>query len=814
MALQDFTVAEEKSIKAKLDRLEKELAILKQGPFGPASEFMQALPKDEREQLLKALEDEGAGLGEDVDLVSDEELESIAQEAEEVDTPAGGSPSPFKVTLRVPSKEKAYVKRFNLALKEADGAGDDPRPYLRLWKWYLRCQQKVANFSLILPEDVWRFLWESQSKLYYRPQYLLMLANDMKSAGTKLDDTQWIEYIKALQANGDVATAVEMWEKQRPSLGSKPNVAADFWTTGVKLYVALGRPHKAQDLAFECYDHSTAMSPEVLALVVQAWAQSSSPSAPEKAWTCYLELRRRLASKSALSAGAAESENERERLHLLDMLSNVFLRAGRKDLALAVFKDMVMLKSKSPTDSWTIYKDMVPQTGDSTATHIQEDSINRIGLSVLASLPKSFQNKYFFAAWLKWLIGASKLQDAVLVVELMYERAIKPDARHLNGLVAAFLRQGSRKDHDQAEKLAWTMIDSRVNLVRSRTSTTKSMATTPADRPLDGSSQSKAVTRIPIFLRRDAPAATIETFSILLQYYVRRGEAVKAERLTEIMTGPAQLKPNSFIMNHWLYAALRSGDLAGVWSRYQALKKDIQPDLETFAALWDSAKASLGKPLKPTNKFPSPRALFGEMQTWLAQLDPRKRNQAEEAFSHDLYEQIIRCFCLASDLRGVLCALHGLNRSFKALPHENISEMIIMQVARSSPSDLVSNTRPRKGFLLSKRRLAQYRGAVGSLAEIMGALTERKQQEYIERGVESAQLEDSEGPTAQELRLDVLTSFICMVLERQLKDKGNLFNEVEQVATVMMTEIPDTIKVATQLRTRPRKIEPAPSEGN
>ena len=76
----------------------------------------------------------------------------------------------------------------------------------------------------------------------------------MKDADVSLDDKEWIEYIDALRATGDVATAAEAWEAQRSRLGIKDELAELFWITGVRLYVQLGKPQKAQRVAFECYD--------------------------------------------------------------------------------------------------------------------------------------------------------------------------------------------------------------------------------------------------------------------------------------------------------------------------------------------------------------------------------------------------------------------------------------------------------------------------------------------------------------------------------------------------------------------------------
>ena len=135
-------------LKAELDDLDRELAVMREGPFGPNSEFIQSFSKEEREELLEALEQEGVMPPKSPDLMSEEDLDDLARE-EEGKKQATTSKSSLKVTLSIPVREKIYVKRFNTALEAAQEKNDD-KTYLALWKWYLRCQQHVSNFALII----------------------------------------------------------------------------------------------------------------------------------------------------------------------------------------------------------------------------------------------------------------------------------------------------------------------------------------------------------------------------------------------------------------------------------------------------------------------------------------------------------------------------------------------------------------------------------------------------------------------------------------------------------------------------------------
>ena len=756
---------EANALKAELDQLDRELAVMKQGPFGPDSEFMRSLPTDEREELLKALEEEGVMPSDSADLVSEEDLDELARE-EEGKKHVTQAKSSLKVTLSIPVRDKIYVKRFNIALDNAQTKKDD-KEYFALWKWYLRCQQRVSNFALIIPEDVWHFLWKSQSTKFYRPRHLAMLGKDMIDADVSLEDKEWIEYIDALQNTGNIAAAAKTWEAQRHRLGAKDEHAELFWMTGVRLYVQLGKPEKAHRLAFDCYEHTTMINPEILVMVISAWAKSQSPDSDTKTWTCYLELCRKLGAR----------EDAKTRLHVLGRVSSVLLEAGRQNLALAVFKDMFLLTANSPQDSLRVFVDL--SKGLSKDHPFNENIINHLGLSALVNFPKRFANKFFFAAWIKWLLGEGRSDDAALVVELMYERGIRPDAGHLNGLIAAWFRQGSPRDRPNAEQTAWAMIQSRIEMVQTRLAQDKS------ERPSISVAASEL--RRPIFLKRGAPPATVETFSILLQHYTRRSDLANARQLTDVMTGPAMIKPNSFIMNHWLYASLRSGQIAEVWTKYASLRQSIAPDLETFAALWDTAKTAYAFPHRHGKGFPGPRKLFAEMQTWLQGLNAKKQASAYEDFSSELYEQIIRCFCLYSDPQGTLCALYGLKEAFTALPHEEVSRLIIMQVARAYASDFVPLSAGARGLRMKKNM--QYQSAVKTLTEIVVAISDRMVQES---DVDPEAAEQEESPAAQQLRLNVLTAFLCLVIEKRMKGMApeEPVSRILGVADEMKTNIP------------------------
>jgi pentatricopeptide repeat protein len=738
---EDVTGDEKRRVRQAIKDTERELAILKQGPFSRHSPLMQSLPTDEREALLKEMEAEGLGDDTfDLDDLLDEDF-SLDDEGQQ------HTEKPLAVTLRIPAKHKAYVQRFNTALSKAQ---ESPASATKkaMWVWYLRCQQKVPGFTNFISEDVWDFLWQTQTELDQHSRHVVLLAQDMELAGVDLRSDQFVTYLEALRQNGDLASAVSKWESKK----DKDDPA--MLRLGVQLYATIGRPTKAQRLAMDGLE-SHGLDNRSIVSVIGAWADSQNQDAPVRLWTFYLTLKGKLA-----------RDKQTVPVDLLGQLTSVLLKSGRQDMALAVFKDMIATRGVDTMESMQVYRKAVGEQGPPS-----EDDINRIGLNALLTLPNEFKNKFFFGAWIKWLLGEGKVEDATLVVELMQEKGIRPDSRHLNGIIGAWLRQGSGTARKKAEQIAWGMIHARVDQVKQRgrrlsQEDTDLLQEEEAQRP-----------RLPRFMQRNLPPATIETFSILLQRYTRQADLKMAEQLTDVMVGPAQIKPNSFILNHWLYQSLRANDLAGMWARYDAVRAEIRPDLETFACLWDGERRNMNLTTR-TDDFPKPRQLYREMVHWYEALPPTKQEQVRSQFNSELHEQIVRCFCLHSDLPGTFVALQHMHDAFGLLPREDAGSMIVMQVARMMPADPSLVSRPRR-VARRHRQDELYRAMLGDLANLMNEIFLQKVHEAEESSGRPVDLEaDSMTELVQRIRLDAAQSFICLVLLKMSKQGNHVDNDL------------------------------------
>ena len=765
---------EERSVKDQLERMEEELRAMRRGAFAPDNAFMRSLPKDERELLLREVEALGGTSTLD-ELVTDEELEfDPAQEGEQ--RAAGTAP---EVTLRIPAKHKVYVKQFNNALKDVkDEPGSTPK-HLQLWKWYLRCQQKVTNFSHFVSEDVWDLLWESQMKTYARTRHIVVLARDMIGAEHGLGIAQLLDYVEALDKIGETASALSDWEKEKERASSMEDrqLAARFWATGIHLYATLGRLNKAEELALIALDNDL-LDVSVFVEVIDAWAKSQKPNAGAKVWSCYLRLKKRFSSSSTRATDAKGSEFTIP-VATLGHLSSTLLNNGRQDMALAVFRDMLTAHTSRGTDSVQVFSKLVKSVHGFEGASPSEDNVNVVGLKALVALPGRFRNKYFFGAWIKWLIGEDKVNDAALVVELMQELGVKPDARHLNGIIGAWMRDNSSASREKAEQMAWGMIHARVEQAISSNVAAGVVQITDRNPYADKR-------RLPRFLQRKMPAATVETFSILLQRYTRQGDTAKSLHLTDVLTGPARLKPNSFILNHWLYLSLRKDDLRAIWSRYMSVKDEISPDLETFVVLWSGMRRNLDRAQRARSPdYPEPRRLFLEMMTWLDKLSEQKASMAKGDLAVDHYEQVIRCFCLHSDLSGTFAALNALKEAFAALPSEDVSRMILMQVSRMLPLHLKNVSRARR----TARGPRVYRSVLSSMANVLQSIADDRGSVALEQGATVEEVENPDSRVAQQLRFDNLRVFICMVLRRMQTGTGDATNDLVLAAKTMSLEL-------------------------
>lgn len=745
---------EAEAVWEELQEVDKQLEIAKEGPFGPQSEFMKQLTPEDRERVRKMLDQEGYAPFSEEDALDLAEIDRLLEEDDVEAHQAEG----LQVTLQIPRGQQTLVNHFNKALSEAKENDQDAHKSLVLWKWYLRCQQKVSGFARILPESVWRFLWDNQGQLDARPQHLISLAQTMQMNGEALDSYQQLDYIRALITNRQTADAIAMWESAHESLSTNTplNHLTEFYEVGVSLYGTVGRPQRAWNIAKKALRKG--VKPDILAGVIETWVQSRSAESAAKAMTVYLQLRSLLADNIDVE--------------LYNRISNALIDAKERSLALGVFKDTIMHTLGRDQESLSRYRQALGSLQSEADPELFEDRVNQASLHLLLTLPQEFNNKYFFASWIKRLLGEDRTEAAALVVELMYERNIKPDAIHLNGILGAWFRDGSKSATHRALSMAQAMVDARIGQYQDV------VQNNPPRSPLDRNKFRKISSGLGYHSRsqsvstaRPVPAANLETFSILFNYYEEKQMWTELDRLRGTMSGPAGMsRPNTFIFNRWLAAELRLRAYNRFWQLYDFGCEGLDlRNVETFQLAWQARTTQLVTRASPfsagDNK--SHKRVFADLMDWSSGTNSKKRRIAKDDFTDSsFYLDIIRSFTQQLDLPAVICAMQGLYQKFGTLPDFAVVRQITLQVARII-AKVASGTpgigRRRRLNTMAKAGPSTLQG----VADIIETLEAEKKIELAETGMaDPEELEDIESETYKKLRLDVMIDLLRQTIEK------------------------------------------------
>ncbi|KAL4888703.1 hypothetical protein BDV59DRAFT_196310 [Aspergillus ambiguus] len=744
------------------------------------SPFIQDLPERERAIALEALQKYEAEHGknepetgleavfdDELDEMLKEEFEGLAMEEENWQSSGKDEAKPTPIVRQPfevlpPSTEnQAYVEKFNDCLKRLANDPSNERLAQELWKWYRRCKQVVPEFLSSIPDEATGLLWNSQARgvaSTSRIPHIQIIAEDAMSVGRTLPTPHLLSYIGSLYHSGKTKEALDQWESHQTGLSQKKDDLEAYWRLGVRLFAAENDPQRAQDIALAFLANDRSRQPRILIPVITAWARQPGKEAEVKAWALYLQL------KTFLQHNMTMED--------YDNISISLLKSGRPSLAIAVFKDMMVTGQDPANDSTSLYQNAAGLAGNLQASSISERDVNRISLATLTVLPRRFQNRFFYASWMKKLIGMGEVDSAAMVIELMYERGVKPDPKHLNGLIAAWLRDGSPSARVKAEQLGWAMVQQRIDTVWARS---HSQEKPPQ---LQINQDAEEGVRLPKFMQRAIPAGNIETFSILLLHYTRRTDDGMIRYLVKCL-GDARIQPNSYFMNHLLYSELRKQDIASLWNKFQTMSTSIQPDLETYACLWDCGKLQYDRGRTAfIAEFPSARELFADMMRWYAQLPSRGKALAQDEFSKELYDQIIRCFCLSKDLPGTLVALCSLKATFNFHPDEVTARLIVLQIARMAgvPADTPKRRLRRLSTTpKSKENIAH----VNKLVEI---LSERKVAALQARGLSLETLEPHE---REQYQVEIMTDLLRIIMGRTATDAAPVEDQIAATASAM-----------------------------
>ena len=664
--------------------------------------------------------------------------------------------SELEIRWQMPPEQGVYLRILNKNIQQAAGNLEDQDLRKRLWKSYARCKAILPPFLHLIPEKAWTVLWASHHTMptdhLQWASHLVTLSEDMLSAGKELNIYQRILYIEGLRLERRQDEAISQWQKLKGDLGDDKQAIEEYELLGVRMFASNGEPERAEKIALNYLRPEKSEDSRILIPILSAWAQRGDAIGMKHAWALYLRFKAQVGDNMTMED--------------YDNITMSLLHAGRADLALAVFKDLMLTGERTDQGSIELYRKAASLIGKSQSSAITPEDLNKISLTGLIALPRRFQNKFFFASWLKKLIGMGEVNAAAMVIELMYERGVRPDSKHLNGIIGAWLRSGSDRDRETAEKMAWAMIHERLDLVNRRGH---------GDTLNDSGMPSAKGIAIPPHLRRTVSPGNIETFSLLLQHYGRRGQDENVELIQRCLA-MADIPPNSYFINHLLYVDLRKGQHVLAWQRYQRMFRKTRPDLETFACLWDCEKAHLDSLLiRGKDPFPGPREVMSHMMNWYSSLQRGERKLVQEDFSKELHHQVIRCFAQASDLEGTIAALYAMKESFGTYPDAETVRTVSLHVGRMGIGEV---KKPKVG---RRRKGNPHRRAnADRIAQAFAILAEQREKYLAEAGL--TDLQQCDADIQKEEGLFILAEFLRAVLRRTSVDEDAVEANIEKAA--------------------------------
>jgi len=741
--LEDEDLQEAKWLKGNIDRLENELREMRGEGTERANAFIEPLlsklPEQDRREarlLIKRFE---------------------AEEAKKAERLKDFLPK-LEIKWELPPRQNTYLRTLNSSIRNVTVHMGDILQRRKLWHAYTRCKAFLPPFTHLIPDTAWAILWKTLliGSLQEDPHWtkrLLRISSDMEEAGKQLAPNQIMLQIEALRDTGRLEEAIAKWQDLGKIVEHDRRGIVHYELVGVRLFTSQNNLDKAEEIASQYLNHGGVRDSRIFIPMLRTWIERGDEIGMKHAWVLYLRLRSQL--------GQDITMDDYENVYLS------FLDSGQAELALAVFKDLMLTGQQTGQSSMELYQkyfEAFDKAKSSTAT-VRE--MNEVSLTGLIVLPRRLQNKYFYASWMKKLIGMGRPDSAASVIKLMYKRGANPDSRHLNGIVAAWLRTGKDTDKAKAEKIAWAMVQERINFVANRPSGSPHSqeyvyAHGPRSEPL------------PPDLRLPIARANIETFSMLLQYYGRRSRHDDVERLQKALA-TAEIPPNSYWMNHLLYIELRRGKPRDAWNTYHNMHQTTPSDLETYNCLWNCGKELLNSMRYSQDDFPSPRKLMHEMMSWYFSRGENEREYIRADFSEELYTQIIRCLSHTTDLPGIVVAMYALRDEFGRYPNDVDARVISAQVAR-----MIHRT-PGQGGAANRQR--HRRNSMARANHVFQMAQKRRTEVLVECGYDD--LDHLTEEIQREERLFIAVDFARSIFQGRVPKEGALEKSMAVAAAEM-----------------------------
>ena len=753
-----------REVQAEIDKLRAELHEMENPPEGKTfvEPLLAQFPEEEQKRLRAAIKQD------ELNRARKEEEKALLRRKLEERLPKKAE---LEIRWELPKDQSTYLRNLNEKIYQASSKLPSPLENRdvrkKLWQAYARCKAFLPPFFHLIPDRAWEVLFASQEigLLNGDPHWAqsVTLTEDKLKAGKQLNKYERMLYLWALRNEGRQEEAISQWRELKSHLGDDEEAIDRYELLGVQLFASNGDPEKAEKISSSFLRKGPQKESRILIPIIEAWAQRGDDVGFKHAWVLYLQLRERL--------GANITMDDYDNVILS------FLNSGRADLGLAIFKDMMLSGQKSDQGSIELHKKSLGFVNKIDPSVITVHTLNKIALTGLTTLPKRFQNKFFFGKWISKLISIGATDAAASVIELMYERGVRPDSKHLNGIIGAWLRSGTDRNREKAAQMAWAMVYERIDLVKKRQKAGKvESPKVPDSRPPS----------IPVHLRRTVAPATIETICLLLQYYTRRSQDANVQLVLDYLSA-TEMESNTYFINHLMFLDLRHGRHGAAFTKYKKMFRWQIPNLDTFICLWDCEKAHIDDLAidKRRERFPNPRELMSEMMDWFSMLsmkaNSRERKLVIQEFHKGIYDQILRCMCQSSDLEGVIVAAYTLKETFGYYPDEANARMVSLQVARMSVGEEEARRKRKRGRPTGRN--PQQQANASKITQAFVHIANQRHEVLKEHGINVLQSNDEH--LKEEEALFILAEFIRAVLRRLAIDDTLVESNIEKAAWEM-----------------------------
>lgn len=513
-----------------------------------------------------------------------------------------------------------------------------------IFHWLSQFKSNPYPLRLLTPR-AWELLWALEVDTI--PSFRSRLIGDiMVAADILLNEEQNIAYIGGLFWNDARKEALTWWKEGTKS----PEASPAYWNLGIRMFSLERQPEIAQYWIGKMQEKFGSIDQKTWMPIIMSWNHIYKP---RNAWSAYERMRNcaRLAGTPIKSAQ-------------YDDICMSFLDGGGAAYGLRAYKHMAAEIPASLRLEADTYSQLNTFVESAQGTSESPKALSDISIDALKSLPAKVADKYFYGSWIKNLTEMGRTDLALyLARDVMVKHGFAPDSIHLNWIIQGFLQDGNGR---VAEALAEEMIEERLRRVKAKTEpdfdpafrdwTVASSATVPA---MKHRTPKKGV--LPAGPPAIAPA-TVQTFSLLINYQTRRQRMDKVVELSTLMA-KAQIPANSFIFNHFLYSLLRTHDLPRLSGTLKILLESptAQPDLETWHVVWLAMWRRFTQTHRKYADFPTPQELFKDMVRYM----PRRTvvmTGKDRARVKRMWWMVIKSFLLAKDLPGVLVALHAGKR--------------------------------------------------------------------------------------------------------------------------------------------------------